>query len=58
MAKTTVADFPRGTRVTGRIPTNGSTYSAVVDRHDGNYVVTKDAAGKERKAQPGLLTKA
>lgn len=55
----TTSDFPLGSRVnflTG--PTRLSVRGAEVTGYDNGFVVTKDAAGKVRKARPGACSAA
>jgi len=50
-------EFPVGTKVSFLAgPTRIAVSGAEVTGHDGQFVVTKDAAGKVRKIRPGAIT--
>lgn len=53
------SDFPIGSRVSFLAgPTRVRVDNAEVTGHDNGFVVTKDSAGKVRKARPGACTAA
>lgn len=49
-----MADFPKGSKVSFRpSPRSAGDVTATVTGQDGQFLVTKDAAGKERRVRPG-----
>jgi len=50
-------EFAVGTKVSFLAgPTRVAVNDAEVTGHEGQFVLTKDAAGKERKVRPGAIT--
>jgi hypothetical protein len=48
-------DHPIGSTVKFRAGPTRVPVTATVTGHDGQFVLTKDAAGKERKTRPGAI---
>lgn len=54
-----MSDFKNGDKVTFKPgPKAASSVTATVTGKDGDFLVTKDAAGKQRKIRPGACKKA
>lgn len=55
-SKTPPTDFAVGSTVNFLAGPTRVPVTATVTGHDGQFVLTKDANGKERKTRPGAIT--